>query len=207
MFVDPAGRRLGLDRVQPLHQPRASAARLGGPARRRPDRARRPSCSRPTSSEARRSSTPSSSSSSSRRSSRERRSSGSRERLRVVSPAPRTTAAAARGRARSARSSSIDFDVAADHAIAGAAVRELGLPRTALVAVVARGDETIPPRGSTVIRARRPPVRPRPARSQRAADRGRLRALAAAHLAAAGRRISSDRSGRERGLRSLDGHR
>jgi potassium/hydrogen antiporter len=45
----------------------------------------------------------------------------------------------------------IDFDVAPDHAIAGAAVRELGLPRTALVAVVARGDETIPPRGSTVI--------------------------------------------------------
>jgi cell volume regulation protein A len=45
----------------------------------------------------------------------------------------------------------IDFDVAPDHAIARAAVRELGLPRTALVAVVARGDETIPPRGSTVI--------------------------------------------------------
>jgi cell volume regulation protein A len=44
-----------------------------------------------------------------------------------------------------------DFDVAPDHAIAGSAVRELGLPRTALVAVVARGDETIPPRGSTVI--------------------------------------------------------
>jgi len=45
----------------------------------------------------------------------------------------------------------VDFDVAPDHAIAGAAVRELGLPRSALVAVVARGDETIPPRGSTVI--------------------------------------------------------
>ena len=46
----------------------------------------------------------------------------------------------------------VEFDVAADHAIAGSAVRELGLPRTALVAVVARGDETIPPRGSTAIR-------------------------------------------------------
>ena len=45
----------------------------------------------------------------------------------------------------------VDFDVGSDHAIAGAAVRELGLPRSALVAVVARGDETIPPRGSTVI--------------------------------------------------------
>jgi cell volume regulation protein A len=30
-------------------------------------------------------------------------------------------------------------------------VRELGLPRTALIAVVARGDDTIPPRGSTVV--------------------------------------------------------
>ncbi|MBA2357345.1 MAG: potassium/proton antiporter [Actinobacteria bacterium] len=46
----------------------------------------------------------------------------------------------------------VDFDVGSDHAIAGAAVRELGLPRSALVAVVARGDETIPPRGSTVIK-------------------------------------------------------
>jgi cell volume regulation protein A len=45
----------------------------------------------------------------------------------------------------------MDFEVAADHAIAGSAVRELGLPRSALVAVVARTDETIPPRGSTII--------------------------------------------------------
>jgi cell volume regulation protein A len=45
----------------------------------------------------------------------------------------------------------VDFAVAHDHSIAGAAVRELGLPRSALVAVVARGGETIPPRGSTVI--------------------------------------------------------
>ena len=45
----------------------------------------------------------------------------------------------------------VDFTVAGDHAIAGAAVRELGLPRSALIAVVARGDDTIPPRGSTVV--------------------------------------------------------
>src|SRR3954463_7605386 len=45
----------------------------------------------------------------------------------------------------------VDFAVAPDHAIAGAAVRELGLPRSALVAVVARHGATIPPRGSTVI--------------------------------------------------------
>src|SRR4051812_17452850 len=47
----------------------------------------------------------------------------------------------------------VDFAVAPDHAIAGAAVRELGLPRSALVAVVARHGATIPPRGSTVIEA------------------------------------------------------
>jgi cell volume regulation protein A len=45
----------------------------------------------------------------------------------------------------------VEFDVSVDYAIAGAAVRELGLPRSALVAVIARGKQTIPPRGSTVI--------------------------------------------------------
>ena len=47
----------------------------------------------------------------------------------------------------------VDFAVAPDHAIAGSAVRELGLPRDALIAVVSRGDDTIPPRGSTVVEA------------------------------------------------------
>ena len=47
----------------------------------------------------------------------------------------------------------IDFLVGEDHAIAGAAVREVGLPRAAIIAVVVRGDESIPPRGSTVIEA------------------------------------------------------
>src|SRR3954452_8411500 len=46
----------------------------------------------------------------------------------------------------------VEFDVAGDHAITGAAVRELGLPRSALVAVVARDGDTIAPRGSTTIR-------------------------------------------------------
>jgi cell volume regulation protein A len=45
----------------------------------------------------------------------------------------------------------IDFVVADDHAISGAAVRELGLPRSAIIAVVARGDDSIPPRGSTIV--------------------------------------------------------
>jgi cell volume regulation protein A len=45
----------------------------------------------------------------------------------------------------------VEFSVAADHAIAGSAVRELGLPREALVAVLVRGDEAHPPRGTTTI--------------------------------------------------------
>ena len=47
----------------------------------------------------------------------------------------------------------VEFDVSGTDAIAGAAIRELGLPRSALVAVVARGPITIPPRGSTRIEA------------------------------------------------------
>jgi cell volume regulation protein A len=43
------------------------------------------------------------------------------------------------------------FTVAVDHAIAGVHVRELGLPREALVAVVVRGEDAIPPRGGTTI--------------------------------------------------------
>jgi cell volume regulation protein A len=45
----------------------------------------------------------------------------------------------------------VDFAVAPDHSIAGAHVRETGLPRSALIAIINRGEETIPPRGSTVI--------------------------------------------------------
>ena len=45
----------------------------------------------------------------------------------------------------------VDFAVAGDHAVNGSAVRELGLPRDALVAVIARGTTTLPPRGSTVV--------------------------------------------------------
>ena len=45
----------------------------------------------------------------------------------------------------------IDFAVGPDHAIAGASVREVGLPRSAIIAVIGRGDDSIPPRGSTVI--------------------------------------------------------
>lgn len=73
------------------------------------------------------------------------------ERLRVVTLAPREMAPPLEVSAIGSLEL-IDFEVAPDQAIAGSAVRELGLPRSALVAVVARGEETIPPRGSTVIR-------------------------------------------------------
>ncbi len=45
----------------------------------------------------------------------------------------------------------VDFAVTANHAIAGSHVRELGLPRSALIAAITRGDDTIPPRGGTVV--------------------------------------------------------
>ncbi|HVX20802.1 MAG TPA: potassium/proton antiporter [Acidimicrobiales bacterium] len=47
----------------------------------------------------------------------------------------------------------VEFDVTGDHAIAGATVSQTGLPRGALIAVVVRGGDAIPPRGSTVIEA------------------------------------------------------
>ena len=72
------------------------------------------------------------------------------ERLGLVDPRPAVTAAPLEVDALGSLEL-VEFDVAGDHAIAGAAVRELGLPRSALVALVARGGETIPPRGSTVL--------------------------------------------------------
>ena len=46
----------------------------------------------------------------------------------------------------------LEYPIAATDAIAGAAVRDLGLPRDAVVNVIVRGDEAIPPRGSTRLR-------------------------------------------------------
>src|SRR3954452_6857206 len=43
----------------------------------------------------------------------------------------------------------VEFHVREDDAIAGLRIRELGLPRDALVNVIVRGDEALPPRGST----------------------------------------------------------
>ena len=45
----------------------------------------------------------------------------------------------------------LEFGVAGDSAVAGRHVRDLGLPRDALVAVIVRDGEALPPRGSTRI--------------------------------------------------------
>jgi potassium/hydrogen antiporter len=45
----------------------------------------------------------------------------------------------------------VEFPVAPEDAVAGCFVRELGLPRDALLNVIVRGEEAIPPRGSTRI--------------------------------------------------------
>jgi potassium/hydrogen antiporter len=43
----------------------------------------------------------------------------------------------------------LEYPIGADDAIVGAHVRDLGLPRDAVVNVIVRGDQAIPPRGST----------------------------------------------------------
>ena len=47
----------------------------------------------------------------------------------------------------------VEFPVAEGDAIAGRLVRELGLPREALLNVIIRGEQAIPPRGSTRVEA------------------------------------------------------
>jgi potassium/hydrogen antiporter len=47
----------------------------------------------------------------------------------------------------------LEYPVRPDDAIVGARVRDLGLPREAVVNVIVRGDQAIPPRGSTRLRA------------------------------------------------------
>jgi potassium/hydrogen antiporter len=74
------------------------------------------------------------------------------ERLGLVDPRPEVRAAPLEVDALG-NLELVEFDVAGDHAIAGSLVRELGLPRSALVALVARGRDTIPPRGRTLIEA------------------------------------------------------
>jgi potassium/hydrogen antiporter len=47
----------------------------------------------------------------------------------------------------------VEFSVTGSHAVTGSKVSELGLPRNALIAVIHRDDEAVPPRGNTVLRA------------------------------------------------------
>jgi cell volume regulation protein A len=47
----------------------------------------------------------------------------------------------------------VEYPVADDDAVVGSRVRELGLPRDALLSVIVRGDEAVLPRGSTRIEA------------------------------------------------------
>jgi cell volume regulation protein A len=47
----------------------------------------------------------------------------------------------------------VEYPIAPADAIVGARVRELGLPREALVNVIVRGDQALPPRGSTRLEA------------------------------------------------------
>jgi cell volume regulation protein A len=61
----------------------------------------------------------------------------------------------------------VEFSVSPGDAVDGSAVRELGLPRDALIAVINRGRRSVPPRGSTVVEAgdRLFVLVPRPARA------------------------------------------
>ena len=47
----------------------------------------------------------------------------------------------------------LEYPIGPEDAIAGARVRDLGLPREAVVNVIGRGPEAVPPRGSTRLRA------------------------------------------------------
>jgi cell volume regulation protein A len=72
------------------------------------------------------------------------------ERLRLTSPAPRASEIATKPGPLS-ELDLVEFVVAGNHSINGSAVRELGLPRDTLIAVINRDGQAIPPRGSTVV--------------------------------------------------------
>lgn len=70
-------------------------------------------------------------------------------RLGLIVSAPRTSPPLQVGHGHSLNV--VEFAVADDHAITGSAVRELGLPRDTLVAVVVRDGQSVPPRGSATV--------------------------------------------------------
>ena len=65
----------------------------------------------------------------------------------------------------------VEYPVRPDYAVVGAHVRDLDLPRDALVSAIVRGDEVVAPRGSTIDPLRRPPAHPRPPRGRAARSR------------------------------------
>ena len=148
----PARRRLGLDSRERLHAPRTAAARLGRTSRRGADRPcdLRSVVRRATQGDDLQ-----------RRLLRRPRlddRSGNHPRVgRAPARADLAGTAGARGPPRSraavGKLDLVDFAVAGDHAVNGSAVRELGLPRDSLIAVINRDGESIPPRGSTVVQA------------------------------------------------------
>ena len=114
-----------------------------------------------------------------------------RHHRRAALPRPLTEA----GTIRRLGAEVVEFPIGASDAVVGVRVRDLGLPREALVNVIVRGEQAIPPRGSTrllagdelhlLVRQRRPASRradaalargavgppPRPRRVARAARR------------------------------------
>ena len=57
----------------------------------------------------------------------------------------------------------VEYPVRPDYAVVGAHVRDLDLPRDALVSAIVRGDEAVAPARIDAHPRRRPPAHPRPA--------------------------------------------
>ena len=140
---------------------RARRALGGRPARRGARRARHLPGHRGRARAASASSTPCSSPSCSRRSCRARRSSRWRGASARRPPSRRCRGRwPRRGRSAGSGAEVLEHAVRAGDAIAGGACATSALPREAVVNVIVRGNEAIPPRGSTHPARRRPPARP-----------------------------------------------
>ena len=154
-----SGGRLDLDDVPGLHRSRPHVPRLGRPARRRSDRARDVPAGRRAAAEP----------DDLQRRLLRRPCVGAHPgpdaraaRARAAPHRPARLATSRRSRSRRSTASAAACSSSASprtHALVGTHVRELGLPRDSLVAVIVRDGEAVPPRGSTQIERRRPPVR------------------------------------------------
>ncbi len=77
---------------------------------------------------------------------------GADERDKVIEPEPSQPIIEV-GVIRRLGAETVEYPVRPDYALVGALVRELDLPRDALVTAIVRGDEVVAPRGSTRIRS------------------------------------------------------